>query len=88
MLTDTELEDYPEVVGSFLSPLPGRGGRPETEVHLDLSDVWDEGDDFSNQPAELADGSAQAPGLHAGFRRPQRNEPDVRRAPLVAEPAS
>jgi hypothetical protein len=54
LLSEPSLEDYPEVTELLFLRLLLKATPPESEVHLDLWDLW-EGQDFSNQPAELAE---------------------------------
>jgi hypothetical protein len=70
-LLEHEIEDYPEVADLFL--IRCLVDAVEAEVHLDLSDVWDEGEDFSNPAGRTRQGAhAQAPGLHPCLQRSQR----------------
>jgi hypothetical protein len=48
-LLEHEIEDYPEVADLFLIRCLVDAVEPETEVHVDLSELWEEGEDFSNQ---------------------------------------
>jgi hypothetical protein len=79
-LLEHEIEDYPEVADLFLVRCLVEAVEPDAEVHLDLSDVWDEGEDFSNQPAELAAELLRKLQVYTRvFSVLSENEPDVRR---------
>jgi hypothetical protein len=79
-LLEHEIEDYPEVADLFLIRCLVDAVEPEAEVHLDLSDVWDEGEDFSNQPAELAKELMRKLQVYTRvFSVLSENEPDIRR---------
>lgn len=54
LLSESSLEDYPEVASVLFLRLLLEATPPEAEVHLDLWDLW-KGQDFPNQPAELAE---------------------------------
>ena len=79
-LLEYEIENYPEVADLFLIRCLLDAVEPEAEVHLDLSDVWDEGEDFSNQPAELAKELMRKLQVYTRvFSVLSENEPDIRR---------
>lgn len=79
-LLEHEIDDYPEVAELFLVRCLVEAVEPDAEVHLDLSDIEDEGDDFSNQPAELAEELLRKLQVYSRvFSVLSENEPDVRR---------
>jgi hypothetical protein len=79
-LLEHEIEDYPEVADLFLVRCLVEAVDREAEVHLDLSDVWDEGGDFSNQLAELGKELLRKLQVYTRvFGILRENEPDIRR---------
>lgn len=79
-LIEHRIEDYPEVAELFLIRCLVDAVEGEAEVDLDLSDLDDEGEDFSNQPAELAEELLRKLQVYSRvFGILSENEPDVRR---------
>lgn len=79
-LLEHKIEDYPEVADLFLIRCLVETVEPAAEVDLDLSDLEDEGDDFSNQPAELAHELLRKLQVYSRvFSLLSENEPDIRR---------
>jgi hypothetical protein len=79
-LIEHRIEDYPEVAELFLIRCLVDAVDGDAEVDLDLSDFDDEGEDFSNQPAELAEELLRKLQVYSRvFSILSENEPDVRR---------
>jgi hypothetical protein len=79
-LIEHRIEDYPEVAELFLIRCLVDAVGDDAEVDLDLSDLDDEGEDFSNQPAELAEELLRKLQVYSRvFSILSDNEPDVRR---------
>jgi hypothetical protein len=80
LLEESRIEDYPEIADLFFTRCLVEAVEADAEVDLDLSDVWDEGEDFSNQPAELANELLRKLQVYTRvFSVLSENEPDVRR---------
>ena len=78
LVSESSFEDYPEVVWLLLLRLLLEVTPQTDEVHLDLWDLW-EGQDFSNQPAELAEELSRKVRIYNHvFAVLSKNEADIR----------
>lgn len=80
LLEEERFADYPEVADLFFVRCLLEVVDSNAVVHLDLSDLWDEGENFSNLPAELAEQLLRKLQIYTRvFNVLGQNEPEVRR---------